>query len=80
MVGIIYITIAFVKARCCFKKYRAHGNSWNGETLSKQGVALKKYRVHSNSWNGETWSKQGVALKNIGYTVIVGMVLLFNCV
>ena len=41
MVGIIYITVAFVKARCCFKKYRAHGNSWNGETLSKQGVALK---------------------------------------
>ena len=48
--------------------------------MLKQGVALKKYRVHGNSWNGETLSKQGVALKNIGYTVIVGMVLLFKCV
>ena len=28
----------------------------------------------------KTLLKQGVALKNIGYTVIVGIILLFKCV
>ena len=29
------------KQGVALKKYRVHGNSWNGEILLKQGVALK---------------------------------------